>query len=248
MPEGDADGLREAAPQSYQRSPEKDPDDYFPFIDLAGDDAVFDVERVVRVWFGSEGRDGELLYQIQGNRYVLVFLCSDSEKPTQGGIDRELSSRDAAVWLQVNRHVLPEPIAPVPLSDPTPDRLARLCRQWKPQGPELPEATRSSQEEDRKKFASDMADDHSRKLAATSTEAVLSVISKATAAAYELKKKGLRVTVSAVAKLAGVDRSHLYAKYPDVITLIKKMAAPDRIPRRGWRDSQGRVDAVDNDD
>jgi hypothetical protein len=247
MFERETDSLREAAPLSYQRSAGKDPNANFPFVDLSGDNAVFDAERVDRVWFGSEGRDGEILYQIRGGRYVLVFLYPDSEKPTPGWIDRELSSKDAALWLQVNRYVLPETLVPVPLSDPTHDRLARLSRLWKPQRTEQSEAARSSQEEDRDKTVSAMAGDHTRELAAPASEPSLSVIGKATAAAYELKKKGLSVTVSAVAKLAGVDRSHLYKKYPDIITLIKKMAAPDRIPRRGWRDSQGRVDALNDD-
>jgi len=73
----------------------------------------------------------------------------------------------------------------------------------------------------------------------------LGVAGKATAAAYELHKSGVRVSVAAVAKRADIDRSNLYA-YPEVIKLIKTLATPDRSNPTGRKDRDGSCDAVDD--
>lgn len=68
---------------------------------------------------------------------------------------------------------------------------------------------------------------------------------RATAAAYALLKEGRRVSIQAVCKRAGLDRSHLSKRYPGAIKIIKQIGAPDRNPRRGSKGRDGRIEAVD---
>lgn len=81
-----------------------------------------------------------------------------------------------------------------------------------------------------------------------SPKPTLRVASRATAAAYELHKSGKRVSVVAVAKLAGVDRSYLYKSHPEVIKLIQTLATPDRHKPRGTKDRYGNLEAEDDSD
>jgi hypothetical protein len=88
-----------------------------------------------------------------------------------------------------------------------------------------------------------LAGDTSPAAVSAPRRAVLSVAGMATAAAYELRKAGGKVSVSAVARKAGVDRSNLHKGHPEVIKIIKTLAAPDRHVPRGWKDRHGRVEA-----
>ena len=77
----------------------------------------------------------------------------------------------------------------------------------------------------------------------------LSPASKAIAAAYDLKKAGKLMSLTAVCRLARVDRNNLRQRFPDIIGIIQEMAAPDRTPRRGVRDKRtGMTNAIDDGD
>jgi hypothetical protein len=69
------------------------------------------------------------------------------------------------------------------------------------------------------------------------------------AAAYELKKEGKRVSLSAACFKAGVDRKNVRTNHPKVAEVIRALAAPDRSPRRGTRDRRtGNIDGVEDGD
>jgi hypothetical protein len=71
--------------------------------------------------------------------------------------------------------------------------------------------------------------------------------SKAVGAAYELKKRGERVNLSAACRLAGVDRGHVRTRYKEDADTIRLLAQADRAPPRGIRDARtGRTDAIDD--
>ena len=73
--------------------------------------------------------------------------------------------------------------------------------------------------------------------------------SKAISAAYQLAKEGRRVSLAAACKLAGVDRKHVSKQYPEAVTTIRMIAAPDREVRRGNIDYRtGNVDGVSDAD
>ena len=75
----------------------------------------------------------------------------------------------------------------------------------------------------------------------------LTLTARAIGAALDLKKEGLRVSLKAACKRAGVDRGHLRKRYPDAVKAIRAVSTPDRSPRRGTRDRRtGHIDGVDD--
>jgi len=76
---------------------------------------------------------------------------------------------------------------------------------------------------------------------------LLTASGKAIGAAYELLSEGKVVTISAAARRAGVNRSHVYDS-PEAIRLIKALATPNGRPPRGSKDRDtGKLEAWDND-
>ena len=72
--------------------------------------------------------------------------------------------------------------------------------------------------------------------------------SKALAAAYDLLKKGKRVSVSAACREAKVDRKNVCKLYPEIVKAIREMSAPGRTPPRGtWDGRSGNLEAFDDD-
>jgi hypothetical protein len=123
-----------------------------------------------------------------------------------------------------------------------------LNKEWEPDRTEPAEVAGSSETQVQQEINQVVADQPASKPKAPSTKAALSIPSRATAAAYELLQKGEPVTVAAVATLAGLDRSHLYKKYPQIIKLIHDLGAPDRELPRGLKDSEGNLEAWSEDD
>ena len=136
---------------SYQRAPEKSPDDYYEYIDLDGKPRVFDFAGVKKegegLWVGRDERRDEVLCLIPDQRFVLMFAfdryedyggTEDSIKTPPDWIDRELSQEDAALWFRLNRHDPPKWLEPVPIRDPSQDPASRLNREWRLQASDLP--------------------------------------------------------------------------------------------------------------
>lgn len=71
---------------------------------------------------------------------------------------------------------------------------------------------------------------------------------RAIAAAYALLKEGKSVSVKAACERAGVNRGHLMTRYPGVVEIINAIAAPSRVPKRGSKARDGRIEAVDDGD
>jgi hypothetical protein len=70
---------------------------------------------------------------------------------------------------------------------------------------------------------------------------------RALAAAYALPREGKPVSLRAACERAGVDRANLKLNYPEAADAIRRMAAPDRTPRRGGRNRRiGDIEAVDD--
>jgi hypothetical protein len=77
----------------------------------------------------------------------------------------------------------------------------------------------------------------------------LSAGAMAVAAGYELLAAGEKVTIAAVAARAGVDRSHLHKKYPEVIRLIRDLDQSRGRPPHGEKNGQtGEIEAYQDDD
>ena len=75
-----------------------------------------------------------------------------------------------------------------------------------------------------------------------------SVPEKAIFAAFKLARQEKAVTISAVARLAGVSRTNLY-RHTDVIKFIENLGAPDGRLRRGTKDGRtGAIEACDDPD
>jgi len=134
---------------SFLRRPRKSPEDYWEFVNLAGESDVFDVDKAGDLWIGRcvEGRDGavccdredELLYRTLDGRYVLVYWDDSSlGGPPKPWPERELSPEDASLWFMLNQHEIPAPLKPVPFRDPAQDPSSRLNREWKPSDPAGP--------------------------------------------------------------------------------------------------------------
>jgi hypothetical protein len=156
--------------ESFLRRPRKSSEDYWQFVNLAGEIEVFDIATASYPWFGRrigpkglpaegciEGSDGvvcdrrdELLYLTSDGRYVLVYCdrssLGDAAKPWP---DRELSPSDASLWFMLSEHELPAPLKPVPLRDPAQDP-SRLNRSWTPcpDGPPEPEGENERRKRD----------------------------------------------------------------------------------------------------
>jgi hypothetical protein len=231
---------------SYETYPEKDPGEYFSYVGLDGTEAVFDIARIRGHWLGRGEHDGEILYRTEDDRYALLFLYPDWEEPTPGLFDRELRSEDAARWLRANRHELAKSLTPIPISDPSEEPASRLHRNWTPEGVEPAQQAVSLGQFDEVTLASQGIAEPARQPPRDTTATGPSAGSKAIAAAYELYEAGEKVTVAAVARRARVDRSHLYED-PKVIKIIKSLASPDRTMRRGWKDRDGNIEAVDEE-
>lgn len=151
-PEDDKDSEL-GARSSFQTRPDKDPDDYFEFINLQGEDECFDIEEPIerdRLWYSRPDTpcDDEVLFGIEANRWVLVYGQLPGEED-DGSPNRELSAADASRWFQINRHGLPESLKPVPLRDPSGDASSRLSREWEPQDAGLLKSADASQEFER---------------------------------------------------------------------------------------------------
>jgi hypothetical protein len=86
-----------------------------------------------------------------------------------------------------------------------------------------------------------------KRTAATPSGTALTPAARALAAACDLQREGKPISLRAACERSGVDRAHLREKYPEVAEAIKRMATPDRTPRRGTRDRRtGAIDAVDD--
>ena len=131
---------------SFLRRPRKSSEDYWEFVNLAGEIDVFDVAKAGYPWFGRriEGPDGvvccdredELLYRTSDGRYVLVYWDDSSlGGPPKPWPERELSPEDASLWLMLNQHEVPAPLKPVPIRDPSEDPSSRLNLEWTPEDP-----------------------------------------------------------------------------------------------------------------
>ena len=134
---------------SFLRRPRKSSEDYWEFVNLAGEIDVFDVAKAGYPWFGRriEGPDGvvccdredELLYPTSDGRHVLVYWDDSSlGGPPKPWPDRELSPEDASLWFMLGQHEIPAPLKPVPLRDPAQDPSSRLNREWTPSDPASP--------------------------------------------------------------------------------------------------------------
>ena len=116
----------------------KNPADYFEFIGLQGVREAFDVERSIAEhtpWYGTteEARDDEMLFRIDGERWVLAYVpLTDVEtEATPDYENRELTPADAARWLRINWKDLPDGLTPA-LPYVAGERLTRLDRNWSP--------------------------------------------------------------------------------------------------------------------
>jgi hypothetical protein len=69
---------------------------------------------------------------------------------------------------------------------------------------------------------------------------------KAIAAALDLKREGLPVSLKAACERAGVDRANIRRRYPDAVKAIRALSVPDGVIPRATRDSRtGDFDVVD---
>ena len=196
-------------------------------------------------------REDELLYRISEKRYVLVYwIFIDPEivgPPWFPWADRELTPEDASLWCVLNEIDPPAPLKRVPLRDPAKDPSSRLNRDWKPQDAGQHKPADASEGSESEGVDARATIEATIKPVDDLPKSDLTVAGKATAAAYELHKEGKRVSVAAVARRAGVDRSHLY-EYPEVIKLIKTLDTPDRIKPKGWKKRDGSLEAKDDED
>jgi|SRR5271157_2358827 len=134
---------------SYLERPRKSPtsDDYWEYLNLAGEIGRFDVSQAKKFWVGlrfedDNDQDGkpkdEFLYRTSGDRFVLIFLVySEPGDPPMPWTARELTREDAALWLMINRYELPPGLDPTPLRDPSKHLSSRVNFEWRPESPNL---------------------------------------------------------------------------------------------------------------
>lgn len=77
---------------------------------------------------------------------------------------------------------------------------------------------------------------------------ILGYEEQAVAVAYALQKEGRRVSIKTVCDRAGLDRSHLYARYPNAIRAIRMIGASSGNLRRGSKSRDGTMETVDWDE
>ena len=117
-------------------------EDYWRFVNLNGDEDVFDIEKArdlaeeryktVRAVPTDVDRGNQFLYETEDGRFVLVFSSANLDATPPPCLDRELSPQEASLWFIVQDLPLPEPLKPVPIRDPSEDPSSRLNPGWKP--------------------------------------------------------------------------------------------------------------------
>lgn len=120
----------------------KSQEDYWRFVNLNGDEDVFDIEKArdlceerhktLRMVPTGADRENQLLYETEDGRFVLVFSSANLDATPPPWLDRELSPQEASLWFIVQNLLLPEPLKPVPIRDPSEDPSSRLNPGWKP--------------------------------------------------------------------------------------------------------------------
>jgi hypothetical protein len=75
----------------------------------------------------------------------------------------------------------------------------------------------------------------------------LTPLARVLAAAADLKREGKRISLRAACDRARADRTNLRKNYPEAVEALRRIATPDRTPRRGTRNRRtGDIDPTDD--
>jgi hypothetical protein len=196
--------------------------------------------------FPPEQRDGEPLPTIV-RRDVADYDSSQRDRLPY----RELSLDEAALWCQ--KHLSPPRLPVVLVKDLKKRKLALSTASAGSNGTSAAPAVPASPKTEAVTKAgidtrlAPREDEGAAAPPASGSRPAPTPPARALAAALDLQKEGNPVSLRAVCERAGVDRANLRSNYPDAVSAIRLMMAPDRTPKRGVRNVRtGGFDAVDD--
>jgi hypothetical protein len=264
----------DSAARQPRQAPGADPKNEFEFVNLEGNLERFDISDPAHanypwqrvnvsalrqaeanpkpercIWHG--GHDGsfeESLYRMLGGRWVLIFdPLSFDDEAAQSTLpqNRELTQKDACVWLRWVKNFEP----PAELRDFNSHVVgsmpARLERNWEATPAIKGMHEPGCQSEKMTAGLSNRAKGGAKRRVRPPGDPA----ARAIGAAIVLLKEGSPISLRAACKKAGVDRKHLSDKYPDAVESIKKLGAPNGVPPKGAVDRRtGNLECWDDPD